>query len=416
MFTRYLSLALLSLGLLVSCQATPPQFQCSDAIGCVNIAPDEPLELAILQTLSGGSAPGGTEQRRAIQLVLSQRENQFLGHPIQLQIEDEHCSAEGGANAALKVIADPQAVAIFGTNCSGAGIAAGKIMSDAGLAMISSSNTSPLLTSVGGAKSQNWVPGYFRTAWNDTEMGKAAATFARSKLKISKAAVINAGDAYSRGLTDVFTQVFEQLGGKVVGEITVNEDETNLKPTLDAVALSGAEMVFFSLSHPETGSLLVKQVKETAGLENLIFIGGEGMLSDVFIRGTGADGVGVYILGPGAPSSPGNDALRAAYKIAYGEFPPSFYYSFASDAVGLLFHALEKITVQDADGTLHIGRQALRDALYATTDFNGLTGRLHCDAFGDCGVATLDIVRISQPAMSIEELRANVIYSYTSAP
>jgi branched-chain amino acid transport system substrate-binding protein len=402
--------------LLASCQAVPPPFQCRDTIGCVNIAPGEPLKLAILQTLSGGSAPAGVEQMRAIQLVLSQHENKFLGHPIQLQIEDEHCSAEGGANAALKVIADPQSVAIFGTNCSGAGIAAGKIMSDAGLVMISSSNTSPLLTSIGATKSLNWAPGYFRTAWNDTEMGKAAAKFAREKLVVSKAVVINAGDAYSKGLTDVFTQIFEKLGGKIVGEITVDEDETNLKPALDAVALSGAEMVFFPLSHPETGSRLIRQAKETVELENLIFIGGEGMLSDVFIKETGAVGVGVYILGPGAPSSPANDALRAAYKTTYGEEPPSFYYSFSRDAVEILLMALQKITIQDPNGTLHIGRQALRDALYATDGFEGLTGRLQCNSFGDCGVATLNIVRIDKPTMSIEELRVNVVYSYISAP
>jgi branched-chain amino acid transport system substrate-binding protein len=36
------------------------------------------------------------------------------------------------------------------------------------------------------------------------------------------------------------------------------------------------------------------------------------------------------------------------------------------------------------DGTLYIGRQALRDALYATRGYKGLTGTLTCDAYGDC--------------------------------
>jgi branched-chain amino acid transport system substrate-binding protein len=36
------------------------------------------------------------------------------------------------------------------------------------------------------------------------------------------------------------------------------------------------------------------------------------------------------------------------------------------------------------DGTLHIGRQQLRDALYATKGFKGLTGTINCDDFGDC--------------------------------
>lgn len=44
----------------------------------------------------------------------------------------------------------------------------------------------------------------------------------------------------------------------------------------------------------------------------------------------------------------------------------------------------ERASVQDADGTLHIGRQALRDALYATTNFKGVTGNLTCSPTGDC--------------------------------
>jgi branched-chain amino acid transport system substrate-binding protein len=40
--------------------------------------------------------------------------------------------------------------------------------------------------------------------------------------------------------------------------------------------------------------------------------------------------------------------------------------------------------VQDADGTLHVGRQALRDAIFATSNFSGLTGNLTCTPTGDC--------------------------------
>ena len=33
---------------------------------------------------------------------------------------------------------------------------------------------------------------------------------------------------------------------------------------------------------------------------------------------------------------------------------------------------------------MYIGRKALRDALYATKDTQGLTGMLNCDEYGDC--------------------------------
>jgi hypothetical protein len=35
-------------------------------------------------------------------------------------------------------------------------------------------------------------------------------------------------------------------------------------------------------------------------------------------------------------------------------------------------------------GIIHIGRQALRDALYSTLSFHGITGILSCTPTGDC--------------------------------
>jgi len=74
---------------------------------------------------------------------------------------------------------------------------------------------------------------------------------------------------------------------------------------------------------------------------------------------------------------------------------------------------IEAVAVQDADGTLHIGRQALRDALYATTGFEGVSGTLACDEFGDCAATKFDIVRLDDPSAGLDGLRSNVIYTYT---
>jgi branched-chain amino acid transport system substrate-binding protein len=42
-----------------------------------------------------------------------------------------------------------------------------------------------------------------------------------------------------------------------------------------------------------------------------------------------------------------------------------------------------EVAVQD-EMAAHIPRQALRDALYATKDYPGLTGNLTCTPTGDC--------------------------------
>jgi branched-chain amino acid transport system substrate-binding protein len=78
----------------------------------------------------------------------------------------------------------------------------------------------------------------------------------------------------------------------------------------------------------------------------------------------------------------------------------------------LLLSTIESVAVQDQDGTLHIGRQALRDALYATIGFQGLTGALSCDEYGDCGVARFKVVRLDDPAAGLLGLESNVVYAY----
>ena len=185
-----------------------------------------------------------------------------------------------------------------------------------------------------------------------------------------------------------------------------------MHPVLTAVATSGAELVFFPIFQPEA-DFIVLQAKEVAGLENTILMGGGALLTDDFIESVGADGVGMYIAGPAPLESPAFDELVSAYEARYGESPHTFGFRSVYDATHLLLNAIEAVAVQEEDGTLHIGRQALREALYATTDFEGVTGRLTCDKFGDCSATTFIIVRLDDPAAGLEGLKSNVIYTYT---
>jgi len=90
--------------------------------------------------------------------------------------------------------------------------------------------------------------------------------------------------------------------------------------------------------------------------------------------------------------------------------PESPVFDCAFDAANLLLHAMETVAVREKNGTLHIGRQALRDALYGMTDFPGVTGRLSCDEFGDCGILSFDIVRVEDPSAGFEGVKANIVW------
>jgi branched-chain amino acid transport system substrate-binding protein len=123
----------------------------------------------------------------------------------------------------------------------------------------------------------------------------------------------------------------------------------------------------------------------------------------------------MFFSGPASAIGSDYDAFVTQYKSNYGEAPLTPWHAFAADAVNILFQAIESSVVQDpkADGTLHIGRQALREAISATSGFQGLTGTLACDEYGDCSASRMQIVRLDDPAAGMEGLANNVVYTYT---
>ena len=62
----------------------------------------------------------------------------------------------------------------------------------------------------------------------------------------------------------------------------------------------------------------------------------------------------------------------------------------------MLFAAIEKVAVENADGSLTIPKGALRDAIFATKDFAGLTGTLTLHRTGDCGAPVIAVYEITQ--------------------
>jgi branched-chain amino acid transport system substrate-binding protein len=230
------------------------------------------------------------------------------------------------------------------------------------------------------------------------------------ELGVTRAATIDSGDAYTEGFTQVFKQVFTELGGEIVLSAAVTRGDSDMYPVLTAVANSEAELLFFPLYQPEA-DYVVLQAKEMAGLGDLILIGN--LLLDAFIESVGTAGVGMYFVGPTPVQNPANDELISRFESRYGVLPASIRYSYTYDATNLLLAAIESVAEQEKDGMLHIGRQALRDAMYATTGFEGVTGALTCDEFGDCAVDSFSIMRLDDPDAGLEGLQSNVIFTHT---
>jgi branched-chain amino acid transport system substrate-binding protein len=364
------------IGSLAGCKKA---YECTDEWGCVEVAKDEPIRIAYSFVISGPDESLGTDTKRGVEMAVEAK-NEVMGHAIEVVGEDSLCNPEGGQTAATKIAADPKIVAVVGTNCSSAARAAIPIICAAHISMISPSNTAIDLTLPDRPADYNC---YLRTAHSDSVQGAAAANFAWDYLKVTKAATIHDGSLYADQLQQQFTETFKELGGEVVAQEAIQPTDTEMGPMLTRIAATGAELIYYPI-FTAAGGHVTKQARETAGLENVYLMGADGIFSPDFMEAAGPAAVGMYHSSPDfAAFGAGYQDFLTKHQENYGEPPLAPFHAHAYDAANLIFAAIEKVG-EDDNGTLHIGRKALSDALFATKDFQGLTGNLTCSEYGDC--------------------------------
>ena len=364
---------------------------CMDELGCVEVGPDDTIAVGAMLAMSGPAAAYGADSHGGIELAIVARDDQMLlGRQIQLVVEDSLCSAEGGQAAAQRMAADESIVGIIGTTCSGAAQGALPIISEAGMLMVSASNTSPSLTNddvdAGGA----YQPGYFRTAHNDLFQGAMAAQFAVQELGAGTLATVHDGDPYTEGLANVMADTFAELGGEVVFEGAVNKGDTDMSAILTEIAASGPDIVYFPVFVPES-EFIVSQLVNTPGLGDATMMTSDGSFTPNFAPNSGEGAIGVYITGPEVTGE-AYEQFLVTWDEIIGGAPPSGFHAHAYDAANLIMDAVEAVAEEHDDGSITIGRQALRDAMAAVEDYVGLTGTLTCQDespyAGDCATGT----------------------------
>ena len=389
-----------------------PQDLVSSPLGTVVVGPGEAIQIRSAEVLTG-IGDLGIPRQRAVAMALADY-GPIHGHPVSMGAGlDSLCTAQGGLGAAQTVVGDPRVVGLIGTSCSVAGAVASPILSEAGLVMISSSNTSPSLTSdLRGNAGSNYYPGYYRTASNDLYLARAVAEFAYNELGLRRMATIHDGDPYTSGLTGAFAVEFEALGGAVPVVAEVSRGETEMVPALTRIAAQSPEGLFFLL-FPEESARVARQIGQVDGLEEVTLISSDSLLL------AAPEIVDVYLTGPElgfgnnvnqATGKSGEEVL-AAYKARYGEGPTSAYLAHAYDAATLLLHAIEQVAVLHGDA-LYIDRAKLRQALTNTTGFEGVIGVISCDGFGDCGTGRAEIRHHTDPTVT-EFADLPVVYRYS---
>lgn len=290
---------------------------------------------------------------------------------VELTTEDNEDKAESAAAVAQK-LASGGVLAMVGPNASRNAVPAAEVAESVKMPMISPwSTTPPLTVDARTGEPKQYV---FRAAFTDDFQGVVAANFALEELQTRQPAVLyDMASEYNKGIAEVYKKTIEAAGGKIVAFETYTSGDKDFSAQLTKIARSGADTLFLPNYYSEV-PLQVKQARGV-GYKGRIF-GSDSWGSEELIKLAGDACEGLFFTTHYAPdtATPKAREFIAAYQGAYGAVPDDVA-ALTYDSFGLLFAAIQAAGKVD--------REAVREALAAISDFEGVTGTMQFEGTGD---------------------------------
>lgn len=338
----------------------------ADEWGTITIPPGKPIKIGLGAMLTGDYASLGIDIKNGAEMAVLEKK-EILGHKVVLQAEDDGCAGPPSVAIAEKLCNDPLVVGLIGYMCSGGSKPASDVHNKYKVVMISPSSTAWELTARG-------IPIFFRTCWNDKIQARRAAEFAISRKWMRVAALHDKSD-YGQSLAEDFVKNMKAKGAKVLAFEGITRGDKDFTPVLTKIRSLRPQLIYFGGMAAE-GALIVRQMKRV-GMRKVHFMSDDGCYTEKdFIQAGGDASLGAFVT---YAKEPDPDWVKR-FETKYG--PRQTFSPQAYDAANILMMAVEKVAKKQPDGTLIIGKKALRDAV-AATKYTGITGKIEFDENGD---------------------------------
>ena len=363
------------------------------------------VKIGVIAPLDAGLTSFGHGIENSVQLAVDQAnaDDAIPGWEIEVTAVDDSSDPAIGATAAETVAGDDAVVGVVGTYNSGVAAEVAPILDDAGIAMISPSNTDPTLT-IGPDRSapSRQFDSYFRLVATDAQQGPFLANYATDDLGAQTVAIVSETKAVSRGLADDFSAAFTEAGGEVVSDTTVPDGTTDFTTIVDQIAPLNPDLLFFGGEYEVAAALRTAAADIAAPL-----MGGDGIKDDAYIAGAGARAEGDLAGFVGAPLATLETAadFRDDYEAAGFADPSTDYGPYAFDAANLLIDAAA-VALEDEDRVTPEAREVVIEQLQGV-DLRGASGAIVFDEFGDTVTKVLTMYQVTDGAwvaVDVEEV------------
>lgn len=337
--------------------------------GTLHAQAEEVLRVAAIIPLTGGAAEQGQWIRQGLELAATELRARG-GISVDLLIEDSQGDPRQAVSAYSNLVAlkKPAAVITWG---SGVGLALSPRVNRDQIIQIGVATATPDYRSEGDYTFRNFPSAELEANFLENTL--------TSQLGVKRIGIVKINNDYGLGSAAAFRTAFEKQGQEVVFDEEIEPNATDFRATITKLKQMPVEHIYLAL-YPSEGAVFIRQAR-ALGLKSKIVASTALIGGSAFFQTTGAASEDVMV----ASSSPVFLSKHSAtvaqfvssYEETFGERPglQHIYAARAYDALLLLGQAFKKCESTSLS--------CLRDRLFEVEGFEGASGTLAFDHFGD---------------------------------
>jgi branched-chain amino acid transport system substrate-binding protein len=342
--------------------------------------------------LQGANRPNSLDVQRGAALALEERNGKGGSCTAQYKKLDDSTAQAGqwdpGATSAnaRKVVNDDNSIALIGEFNSGASAISIPITNEAGLLMVSPSNTALELTKDAGPDDKGAPEKYYPTGDRnygrvvpaDHIQGAAQADWMK-ELGVKKLYILDDRQVYGAGVAKTTGDAAKLRGIEVVGSEGIDPKAANYRSLAAKIKSSGADAVFFGGIVENNAVQLWKDLG--AALPDATLWGPDGVAVSTFTNDVPPDiakrtYITVATINP-KDYAPKGQKFFKDFKAKYNSKVIQPYAIYGFEAMDVILDSMQRAGDKCND------RQAVIDEFYNTKDKVGVTGTYDIDEDGD---------------------------------
>ncbi len=361
--------AILLVAILLGCVMLTAVF----ASGTKEGAEAGPIKVGMYADLSAGTAQWGTDAEKGARLRIKEANANggVLGREVELVIYDCKLSPTEAVKAYTRLAEQDKVCAVNGSLISNTALAVSPVAASLKVPVVSRAMderaTTPQFDPDDPDDPGPPNPYFFLLQPSAFQQAAVIAGYAIDELGMDTFSMLyNKGNAYAEYLAKGFAYYVEERGKTMLGSFEFQSGDKDYKAQLTRIKQQAPDGLFIP-NYVTANANAVKQAREL-GLKTT-FLGNNSWYKPMDeVAGEAADGS--YFPNNIAFDDPSLQWFFDEYEAEYGEEPRLHSFS-GWDDMGFMLHAIEKAGSTDPE--------AVRDAMEATREFEGIIGTINID-------------------------------------